>query len=240
MIETAKKNIREKIVPLMEKKGVEDLGGDVYAVDGRAIKFEYNSDKQIFELSVCGLDADKRPDENWKVLVNWLFDSDSTEKDAISVANEFESVLEKELSIRSKKLGNAMPRKGEKGGVMNAEALAHKFLVLYPEYKPFYNEMMDKYNVFLPEEFFSNCGREKLAELVNSGDKKAIKRFVEVLGNFYEEGDPETRSIVTATILSKLAELDESRREAAYENMSELLEPSARHIVELAKKKNKK
>ncbi len=238
MITKAYDKIIKAITPIMEEKGfTEDTENKSFIVNNdRVIKVEYNEDAKTYELKSCGY-ADEKADENWVVLSSWLFDDNSDDKDIASICNDFEYTLKEKLSVSQPKA-----RFVEKGGKAVAssddvESFTQKFLTLYPQYKDNYAWMMDKYGVFLPEEFFSTYGREKLLELMNLGEKKPIEKFAKFLSDFYEESNPEVRSIVTSTILTGLIgyEGNEKSFETLFGGMSEILSDNAKATLKLYK-----
>ena len=86
----------------------------------------------------------------------------------------------------------ALPSKAaSRGPTPNVEALAQRFLAIFPQYKDAYREHMAKYGEFLYQDFFARTAAVKLKELCADpkANKKQLEKFFDLLNEMYAEGD---------------------------------------------------
>lgn len=237
----AKEKIEQALIPVMEEKGYKEDAekGCFIIAEERAVRVLFDENDSQIKLQTCGY-GEGEIDEEWKDLSSWYFDAESDERDVKSISNDFEDTLKELLKIRAQKvkMSNLSAAKNGTG----VEAFTARFLTLYPMYKDAYIEMNEKYGTFLADEFFTKYGREKMFEVLDSAAKKPISKFVNFLNEFYEEGTPEVRSIIGATILAGLVDYEGENEsfDMFFESMSELLSSCTRAMIKYTAKHSKK
>ena len=240
-MENAKKKIIEALIPVMEEKGYKEDSekGCFIIAEERAVRVFFDESDSQMKLQSCGY-GDGNIDEEWKNLSSWYFDEESDERDVKSISNDFQDTLKEFLKIKAKKVKMSDLSAAKKG--TGVDAFTARFLAIYPMYKDAYVEMNEKYGTFLADEFFTKYGREKLFEVLDSKTKKPISKFVNLLNEFYEEGTPEVRSIIGATILAGLVDYEGENEsfDMLFENMSDLLSDCTRAMVKYTAKHSKK
>ena len=88
------------------------------------------------------------------------------------------------------------------------EAFANRFLTLFPAYKDAYKDCVAQYSGFLPEYFFSTYAAPHLANLIKNGETKQFIKMVNMLDDFYVDGDNEVQSTITYSILGEMFRAD--------------------------------
>jgi uncharacterized protein with ATP-grasp and redox domains len=86
----------------------------------------------------------------------------------------------------------------------DAVTLASKIAAMYPELKGPYNENFQKYDEFLPEDFFVAHANAYVMETLRSNDSKEIKKLIKILSEIYENGTNDVQDLVVVTILGNL------------------------------------
>lgn len=176
----------------------------VYLNGKHAVKVEYDEDKKLFKLFAAEVAEGK--EVQFKELSAWLFDDSHTLRDAKAVAIDFEECLQTLFGLKkqaSSLRDVALPTKAASGETPNIEALAQRFLAIFPQYKDTYREHMAQYGEFLFQDFFANTAAKKLQELCENPqkNKKQLQKFFDMLNEMYAEGDASVSSTVTYTIL---------------------------------------
>lgn len=237
MIENVTEKITEKLIPIMEEKGYkkDDENNCFIVADDRAVKVVFDENDSQIKLMLCDC-TQGVADGEWKASSSWYFDDNSDDRDVKSISNDFQDTLKEALNIKNRKV-NMSALSAAKNGT-GIEAFTAKFLAAYPMYKDAYVEMNEKYGTFLADEFFTKYGREKLFEVLDTGAKKPITKFVNIMNEFYEEGTPEVRSIIGATILAGLVDYDGKPEsfDLFFGQMSDLLSSCTKAMVKYTAK----
>ncbi len=178
----------------------------VYLNDKKAVRVEYDEPRKLFKLSAA--DVTEGEAVQFKELAAWLFDETHTPRDAAAVSEDFGESLRELFGMKKQTGGNALrdvalPSKAASGATPNVEALAQRFLAIFPQYKDTYREHMAKYGEFLYQDFFAQTAAVKLRELAADpkASKKQLGKFFSMLNEMYAEGDANVSSTVTYTIL---------------------------------------
>lgn len=171
-------------------------GANAYAV-------VYEKKAKRFELRQATLNAQKEPGE-WKNMSEWLFDpaTDSL-KEAESIANDFcQSV---EVASIQKQLASGKKAKREKTEekYVNPAFLMKRFIPIFPDFTFVIQAHREKYGAVIPH---AMC-REFLVPMMNEllkkpREKQRQSRFFDVLSHNYENGDLDTKSLITLGILN--------------------------------------
>jgi len=214
----------------------------VYANSEKAVKVTYDQQKKLFALNLGEVDGKQVTD--WSELSCWLFDESHDIKDAKAIGADFEDILKDSFKMKTQKKrladqdGGAVKGKGEEKNNRVPEAMAQRFLAICPQYKEQYNRDAQKYDAFLADDFFSKTAAQELISFLRANDKKPLERLFNMLNDFYLDGNEDTRSLITMTILAKLHDYPELQ-EPAFSHMSDYLAKSARAALQLEAKPKK-
>ena len=88
----------EEMNSFFEENGFKPLD-DGFASESKAIKIEYDEEKQIYKLLVADIEEGKIGD--YELASAYLFDDSQNEKDAASVGIDFVDTLRKKLGIKA-------------------------------------------------------------------------------------------------------------------------------------------
>lgn len=206
MNEKAYETIIAGLEPVFEAQKLEqspDAPG-VFLNDKKAVQVSYDEKKKLFRLLTA--DVEEGKEVQFREVSAWLFDETHNLRDAKAVAEDFADSL-REIFGMKKQVSNlkdvALPSKAASGATPNVEALAQRFLAIFPQYKDAYREHMAKYGEFLYQDFFARTAAVKLKELCADpkANKKQLEKFFDLLNEMYAEGDANVSSTVTYTIL---------------------------------------
>ena len=142
------------------------------------------------------------------VLSAWLFDDTHRERDAVVIAEDFCDEARKKLGIARKNPVTAgkidLPEKSERraGDALSMQGFAQRFLACYPQYKDAYRDNIADYGDFMYFDFFKRYGVEKLREVASSGSSKQIDKMLDLLNEFYCQGDKEVGDVIAACIFA--------------------------------------
>lgn len=180
----------ELMLPFLKENGFNETDG-AFVCEDKQVKFVYNQEKKVYELYL-----------NENVVSAYLFDETQTEKDIESVAIDFISTLKSKLGIKkAKPTANqvALPDelKGEKVGV---GGLAQKLLAIFPAHKENYKTFVAQKGKFLPVRFSKEYFIPSIKELLNGGNKKAVKKFYDAMTDMFTAADSETSALVVAIL----------------------------------------
>lgn len=194
----------------------------VFINEKKAFSVKYDEEKQFYILSVA--DVEDGTAGEYRNINSWLFDDSQTAKDAVSVGIDFVSSLRKELGIKPTRRNanlNAidMPT-ASKGDVIDISGFTKKILDVFPTLKDLYKEHVSVYGNFLYINFFGEHLVPILKNLFETGSKKQIKKFYDILENAYIKGNKETVNISVAVICAA-ANGSETATAAVREMLSE-------------------
>ncbi|MCQ2477755.1 MAG: hypothetical protein MJ091_00855 [Clostridia bacterium] len=193
-----------------------------YTSASKAVKVEYNEEKQTYELYMAEINENEKGE--YALASSWLFDDSQTEKDAGSVGIDFVNTLRDSMGIKVKRTVSSassvdLPTASADGSMKTA-GFAKKVLDVYPQYKDAYKEHIAKYGNFLYMEFFAETFIPTITEVLRKGEKKQMKKLYELLENAYTTGDRETVNIVVASLAAAVLK-DETLKEKADELLAE-------------------
>ena len=198
----------DEMKPFFEEAGITEKDG-YFSNDQKAFKIEYDTEKQLYVLSAALIEENAVGE--FAVIDSWLFDDTQTEKDAASVGNGFVVTLRKELGVKEVRALNSfvtLPT-ASKDGNINISAFTKKVLDVFPALKDEYKAHVSVYGNFLYLNFFGEHLVPRLVRLFETGTKKQIKKFYDIVLDAYEKGDRETSNSAVAVLVA-----------AAYENQA--------------------
>lgn len=184
-------------------QSVVDCKGE-FVKDNVKFKIEYSQERKQFTFSYA--EKGEETFGEFTELTAWLFDEENHgSKDIDVIAEDFVESASVKLGI-IKKSGVkqvALPSKAEAGKTPGIEALTQKFLAVFPVYKEEYVAHVEKYNGFLPIEFFKTTAVPKLKELVDDTKaKKQLTKYFQMLQDMFVDGDREVGNIICSVIIA--------------------------------------
>ena len=210
MINNAYEIIIETLKPVIDSQKFTRQGDEyVFSNDKKAFRIKHNAERHIFELDVANLEGGEAEFVN---LSNYLFDDASDERDARSVGGDFLDSLNNELGIQRsvalRRKDVALPSKAAADTTPGSEAFANRFLTLFPAYKDAYKDCVAQYSGFLPDYFFSTYAAPHLSNLIKNGETKQFVKMVNMLDDYYVDGDNEVQSTITYSVLGEMFRAD--------------------------------
>lgn len=178
----------------------------LFTSEANAYSVVYFTDKQHMVMRHCAM-TDEGPDNNWKTLATWMFDPDNDGKrEAESIANDFVDNCAGAAGAKRIKATKRKKKKNDDEGNADPEFLAKRFVTFFPELKDEIKNEEDCYYPFRGVTFTRASIVPKLEGLVRQGSKKDIEKLGQILTTQYENGDADTRSIITIVILNSMPE----------------------------------
>ena len=209
-----------------------------------AVTLEYSENK-FFILSGDSVDTAN------KKLSASLLDEDATPGDVKFIISEAQETLNEKFAkkaVVAKKASQKTPHTVSKAAVKNgsfydANTLASKLCLVFPELRPYYKDNLSEYGEFMGEEFFTKYGTEKVIAAIKENNPQTMKKLFQVLNEIYEDGTNDTQSLIAVTILSNLNN-DKILLARCVDYMSETMAPPVievnRYLASAAGKKAKK
>ncbi|MBQ2687210.1 MAG: hypothetical protein IJF52_01100 [Clostridia bacterium] len=194
----------------------------------------YYKDKMLCVLRSCTM-TEEGPDNQWKTMATWMFNPETdTEKEADSIGNDFVEAVNSASAVKRVK----QTKKKKSGDDGNADPLflAKRFMVLFPELKEEIKREQDTKEVFRGVYFTRTFIVPRVQELLKRGVKSEINKLSQILSTQYQNGDMDTRSIVTIVILNSV---DEQYKEKLEEKMSDELKKAWSFAIKFKGKKVK-
>ncbi len=202
MNENALNIILKQLEPVFTAQKLVRQGGEdvVYTNKTHAVKIWYDDERKLFMLDMAELNGAESIEFENKSM--YLFDDGYNEKDAKSVGGDFADTLNKAFGVtRTRTSSVDLPTKAAPGATPGEDAFCNRFLTLYPQYKDKYKDDVEKYGDFLYEKFFAETAAVKLKELVAANEKKPIIKMLEMLDEFYVDGNFDVQSTISYTII---------------------------------------
>lgn len=188
----------------------------LFAGTSVAYSVSYDVEDKLMEFTTCGMTEDG-PDNEWATLSKWMFDPDTdSDKQAESIANDFVDTVV--APTRTKAIKTAKKKKSDEGNA-NPLFLAKRFVNVFPELKAEIAEEVNYYDPFRGVTFTKNSIVPKVNQALGSGDKQVISKLGGILTTQYNNGDIDTRSIITIVILNSID--TEAKEEKIMEYLSD-------------------
>lgn len=217
----------------------------VYSGEKGAVKFELA--KGIF-TAYSGEDAENA---NTRLSAS-LFADDADVKDVKYVVAEMADTLNNKFGTKAvaarKKTQQKAPQTVSKNAVKNgsfydANTLASKLCLVFPELRPAYKENIARYGEFLGEEFFEKYGTKKIVDAIKENNPQTMKKLFQTLNEIYEDGTTAVQGLIAVTILGELNN-DQILLARCVDYMSETMAPPVievnRYLASGAGKRAKK
>ena len=228
------------------RKDENDASSTVYEGEKGAIKFEYDG-------RILAMYQGETADTASKKISASLLDENPDPRDVKYVISEFTETLTSKFSQKSsaykkpaaQKAANQTVSKNavKNGSSYDANTLASKLCLVFPELRPMYKENLDKYGEFLGEEFFTQYGTEKVIGAIKENNPQTMKKLFQILNEIYEDGTNDTQSLIAVTILGELGN-DQILLARCVDYMSETMAPPVievnKYLASAASKKARK
>lgn len=179
----------------------------VYAGEKGALKFEYDG-------KILAVYQGENEEDTSKKISASLLEENPDPKDLKYVTGELSETLTTKFSQKAsvykknptqKAASQTVSKNAVKNGSSyDANTLASKLCLVFPELRPMYKENLEKYGEFLGEEFFDNYGTEKVIAAIKENNPQTMKKLFQILNEIYEDGTNDTQSLIAVTILGKL------------------------------------
>lgn len=193
---------------------------DTFQNENLSVKIEYDEAKQVYNLKTAEI-ADGKVGE-YAIASTYLFDDSQFERDAASVGMDFVDTLKGKLGIKAKRKASAnveLPT-ATKGEAVTVTVLTSKLLAIYPAYKDTYKAQVEAKGKYLYLDFMTTYFVPEIRGTLESGNKKAIKKLVDMLIEMFVRGDNATSTAVVAILAAAIGK-NEQRFIAAVEHMDE-------------------
>lgn len=187
-----------------------------FTAKGKTIKIEYNNQTKSYELFTADKDSD------FVKISSYLFDESQKESDTESVAIDFADTLRKNLGIKNKRQAETIALPTDQGGeTVSLSGLTQKLLAFFPAHKESYKIHCSENNRFLPVDFYKENLVPCVKTLLESNNKKQIKKFYDTMREIYINGDAETSAFTVSVISAAVFDNAELKNEAIAQNQTE-------------------
>ena len=202
-----------------EDNGFKETDG-VFANATKAIKIEYDEEKQIYRL-LCADLTDGAAGE-FSVISSYLFDEGQTKNDAVSVGIDFVDSARKAMGIKNKRKvgGESELPSANQSGKITVNTLTAKLLANYPELKETYKAETAAKGKYLYLDFSSTYFVPEIRKTLESGNKKAIKKLIDMLCEIFVTGDRDAVNLVVALLAAAIG-TNADRFKAAADRMED-------------------
>ena len=220
-----------------KQKVAADNGNELVALftsSNVAYSVVYYKDKTHMVLRTCTM-TEEGPDNDWKTLATWMFDEDSTEKDAQSIANDFVEGVSGTIAIKRAKQVKQKKKKDDDGNA-DPKFLAKRFVAVFPELKEEIKYEEDGYFPFRGATFAKEKIVPKLQTYVKRATKAEVEKLAGIFNLQYNNGDIDTRSIITIVLLNSFSDEDYN---VVFEYLSDDLKKAAKAARKFKGKKVK-
>lgn len=103
------------------------------------------------------------------------------------------------------------------------ENLANRMENIFPAIKGSIDKNIEKYEMFLPEEYFRENVTDKIIEAIKLEDKPILKKVFNAFNIFYDEGGNDVQSLIVVSILGIALSKEDGLVEKCENYMSETL-----------------
>ena len=142
----------------------------------------------------------------YALITSYLFDDGQTERDAESVGIDFVDTLKKKLGIKGQKKGNFaidLPT-ASKGDSITVTTLTSKLLAIYPSLKDTYKAEVEAKGKYLYLDFTTTYFVPEVRKTLESGNKKSVKKLVDMLIEMFVGGDRATSTMVVVLLAAAI------------------------------------
>ncbi len=179
--------VLEGMNEFMTQQGFSSAEDGVFVKDEQAVRVVFNESAAVYELHY------KNGQEDEQKISSYLFDGERSEADAEAVAIDFVETMRTKLGIKRapNKGGEIELPKELKTEKIGINGFMQKLLAIFPQYKETYKAHVAQYGKLLPVEFCHQYFVPSVRELLNSGNKKSIKKFYDAMTDLFVAADGE-------------------------------------------------
>ncbi|MBQ9977494.1 MAG: hypothetical protein IJP21_02755 [Clostridia bacterium] len=205
----------------LSQNGFKEKDGK-FANDKSCVSVKYDESRKVYTLLKADLDEEGKFGEEVEISA-YLFDETHNKNDAACVAIDFVDTLKKELGVKSVRKNSAgavdLPT-ASKGDAVTVNTLTTKLLSVYPQLRETYKTETAEKGKFLYLDFYMTHFVPEIRKTLEGGNKKAIKKLVDLLTNLFVTGDNATSTAVIALLTAAIGK-EEARFKAAVEYMAD-------------------
>ncbi|MDO5448077.1 MAG: hypothetical protein Q4F70_00530 [Clostridia bacterium] len=111
------------------------------------------------------------------------------------------------------------------------EALAIRMENIFQDLKGEMVNNIEKYEIFLPEEYFETLVTPRILEAIKLNDRPTLKKIFNTFNNFYDEGDNNMQSLIVVSILGMNLAKDDTLLEKCESFMDDNLKAAVTPVV---------
>lgn len=175
----------------------------LFTSENIAYSVVYYKDKMQMVLRSCTM-TEEGPDNEWKTLATWLYDEEvATQRDAESIANDFVEGVSGAVAIKRAKQVKQKKRKDD-DGTATPKFLAKRFVTFFPELKDEIRDEEDCYFPFRGATFAKEHIADRIRKYIRQASRPELEKMAGVFNLQYNNGDSDTRAIITIVILNAL------------------------------------
>ena len=194
----------------------------LFTSENVAYSVVYYKEKTHMVLRTCTM-TEEGPDNEWKTLATWMLDEESTQKDVESISNDFIEGVSGAVAVKRAKQIKQKKKKDDDGNA-DPKFLAKRFVAVFPELKEEIKYEEDGYFPFRGATFAKEKIAPKIVDYVKSATKPQLEKLVGIFNLQYNNGDVDTRAIITIVLLNSL---DDDDYNALYDHFSDDLKVAA-------------
>ena len=209
MLEKALNLIADKVEKVLCARGFKrstvDMNTVVFTGKSESYTVNFSNNKMVLSKCVGCIDEENPAKEISQIICEWFFDPNTSNlDDAKSIASDFADVFSKSSKKNCKSASfETENSKAESDGL---HFFLNRLLTLFPELKPKLALEKSEYSkiryVTFIEENFVPLFLEVLSNCKVNKDK--VRKIVNVLNNFYMNGNMDVRSTITMVILNSI------------------------------------
>lgn len=180
----------------------------IYKGADRHLRIEQFDDK-IYLLGVQK--EGEITDADYSQLLVSLFEPETANsKDAKYIAAEFSQAVQEQFGSNEKKQNAKLPSPVSKAAARSgaesydANTLANRISVMFPELREAYKQNVAQYGEFLPEDFFIHHGNAPILQTIRENNAQKMRKLFNLLNEIYDDGTNEIQSIIAVTIMGEL------------------------------------
>ena len=216
---TMKEAGMQAVIPDGIEKGEAPVGkGD----NGVGYRVEFKGDEAAVRINFFdnrinfAISQEKDADGNFAnydlVSVSLLDPETCDERDVRSISGEIsDTVMAKFCKSANNQPKVKAPKTVSKAAARSgsvyydANTLASRLTnTLYPQHRATYNENINKYGEFLPEDFFAKGCADSINDTIRRNDPAEMKKLFNLLNEIYLDATNETQSLIVVTLLGNL------------------------------------
>ncbi len=230
----------EETLSSQEFKRAEDFTEEngraaLFTSEAVAYSVLYNEKSKRFELRSAPFSDGEAGD--WKTVSVWLFDPETdSAADADSIANDFSDTVSAKKRTEMVQQVRKKKQKGE-DSTSDPVFFYNRLVGIFPELRDEISREKIEYGQVRPFSFAKEKVLPKISGLVSAyPDSDVCKKLCSLMGDMYQNGDLDTRSVVTIVLLNGL---DDSAFAGIENQLSDELKTAAAAARKLRGKKIK-